>query len=474
MGSDSNNNSATDRIWNLFSSVKLAVIVFSIISLTSIVGTVIEQQAEPARNIKLLTKFFGEDFAPAAFRILDAMGFTDMFRSWWFMLLLFIFASNLIICSIDRLPKIWRVVKEPIKPLSAELSNTMSIKREFVLEEKAGMVSDKAGVVLKKNGFPAEVRQDNGVFHLYAEKGRYSRLGVFITHLSILIIMTGAVIGTIFGFNASLNLSEGKTSAVAYNSNSVKIPLGFEIRCDNFEVSFYPHSGTPKSFRSWLTILDNGREVMKKVIDVNSPLHYKGVTFYQSSYGYSPSDDAIFKFMVTSNKGVKKEVNVKFGEAFTIPDTALTGKVIDFSPALGIDKSGKLYTYKEMMDNPAALVAFSEKGKMKYRRWILTRLSRTWKVPDGTVEFKNLWGAQYTGLQVRQDPGVWVVYLGCMVMTLGLYAAFFMRHERVWVWLRDEKGGTKVLVAASVNKNKISFEHKIDGIIKELQAIGNR
>ena len=473
MGSDKKTGSVVDRIWNLFASVKLAVVVFSIISLTSIVGTVIEQQAAPARNIKLLTKFFGENYAPTAFRILDTMGFTDMFRSWWFMSLLFIFAANIIICSIDRLPKILKLVKEPIKPLSAELFNTMSVKREFVVKDKLGKASEKAGVALKRNGFTAGVRQDNGGFQLYAEKGRYSRLGVYVTHLSILIIMAGAVIGMIFGFNASLNLPEGVASGVAYKSEAMKIPLGFEIRCDNFEVSFYDNSDTPKSYRSWLTILDNGQEVKKQVIDVNRPLHYKGITFYQASYGYSPSRDSIFKFTVTSNKGVKEEVNVKFGEAFGIVGTGVTGKVIDFSPALAMDESGRLYTYAEMMNNPAALVEFWENGQMKYRQWILARIPQTWKVADGTVEFKHLWGAEYTGLQVRRDPGVWVVYLGCLVMTLGLYATFFMGHERVWIWLREDKGGAKVLVAATVNKNKISFEHKIEKMTKELQVIGH-
>lgn len=469
MGSDKKKNSVTDSIWNLFSSVKLAVVVFTIVSLTSVVGTIIEQQAEPERNIKLLTKFFGENYAPAVFRILNALGFTDMFRSWWFMALLFIFAANLIICSIDRLPKIWKVVREPIKPLSDELFNAMSIKKEFVLKEKLGKASDNAGAVLKKNGFAANAGQDERGSQLYAEKGRYSRLGVYVVHLSILIVMAGAVIGMLFGFNATLPLPEGKTSAVAYKSESSTIPLGFEIRCDNFEVSFYGNTDTPKAFKSWLTVLDNGREVMKKVIDVNSPLHYKGITFYQSSYGYSPSPDSIFKFAVTSNSGEKEDVNVKFGETFAIPGTAITGKVIDFSPALTMDESGKLYTYAEMMHNPAALVEFSENGQMKYRQWILSRVPQTWKVADGTVQFTHLWGAQYTGLQVRKDPGVWVVYLGCLVMTLGLYASFFMSHERVWVRLRDDKSGVKVLVAASVNKNKLSLERKIDKIVKEMQ-----
>ncbi len=433
-------------------------------------GTVIEQQAEPDRNIKLLAKFFGPDLAPSAFRIFDKLGFTDMFRSWWFMALLFIFAGNLVICSLERLPKIWKVVKEPIKPVTPERLNALSIKREIILKEKVDKASEHAGAVLKKYGFTAAVINEDKAVQLYAEKGRYSRLGVYVTHLSILLILAGAVIGMLFGFNASLNLPEGASSVIAYKSSGVQIPLGFEIRCDNFNVAFYDNSDTPKSYKSWLAILDDGREVIKKVIDVNNPLHYKGITFYQASYGFIPNRDSIFQFTVTSNAGTKEDVNVKFGGPFTIPGTSVTGKVLDFSPALAVDETGKLYTYAGMMLNPAAFVEFSENGAMKYRQWILVRSPQTWKVADGIVEFKHLWGAQYTGLQVRKDPGVWVVYLGCMIMALGLYTSFFTGHARVWVWVKEERGGAKVVIAASVNKNKISFEQKIDKMAREVSG----
>ena len=472
MSSADKNESIVDKIWDIFSSIKLAVVVFLMISVTSIVGTIIEQQAEPEQNIKLLAKLFGLHFAPAAFRILDTLGFTDMFRSWWFMAFLAIFAANLIVCSIDRLPKIWKVVREPVKPVTPERLKALSIKREIILKEKVDKASEHAGAVLKKYGFTAALRKEEHGVQLYAEKGRYTRLGLYVTHLSVLLILSGALIGMLFGFNASLNLPEGTSSVMAYKSGGLQIPLGFEIRCDNFNVSFYDNSDTPKSYKSVLTILENGREVKKKMIDVNNPLHYKGITFYQASYGFIPNRDSIFQFTVTSNNGTKEDVNVKFGEPFTLPGGSVTGKVVDFSPAIALDESGKPYTYAKMMNNPAAFVEFSENGAIKYRQWILLRLPQTWKVADGIVEFKHLWGAQYTGLQVREDPGVWVVYLGCMIMALGLYTSFFTGHSRVWIWVQDEKGGAKVVIAASVNKNKISFEQKIDRITEGLKAKG--
>jgi len=463
-----------DRVWDFFTSVRLAIVVFAVLSLTSIVGTIIEQGAEPERNIKLLSKFFG-DASPTVFRILDSLGFTNMFHSWWFIALLFVFAANLIICSLDRLPRIWNIVKEPIKPLSPDILNTMPIKREVVLKGKIDNAKGVMESALKRIGFKANIHlQDNGL-QIYAEKGRHSRLGVYVTHFSIILILIGAVAGIFFGFNASLNLLEGTRSAVAYMRNGKEIPLGFEIGCNDFETSFYENSDTPRSYKSWLAILENGRPVKingKEVteIDVNSPLRYKGITFYQSSYGFSPTKDSLFKFSVTSNDGKKQDVQLKFGESFNIPGTNIMGKVADFSPALGIDESGRLFTYAEMMNNPAVFVEFTENGKSKYNQWILKRYPQTWRVPDGMVEFKDLWGAQYTGLQVRKDPGVWIVYLGSLVMSIGLYAAFFMSHSRIWISLGEEKNSTKVIIAASTNKNKAAFEQKIEKLLGGLHG----
>ncbi len=469
VSSDKKNQGIVDRIWSFFASITLAVIVFTAISATSIVGTILEQQAEPEKSIKFLSKIFGAS-APGAYRVLDALGFTDMYHSWWFLALLFIFTANLVICSLDRLPKIWKLVKEPIAPLKPEQFAVMPVKRELLLQGKPEEIKGALVSGLKKIGYNAEVHQEEGALQVYAEKGRQSRLGVYVTHLSIILILLGALIGMWFGFNGGLNLPEGATSSVAYTGNGGSVPLGFAIRCDDFEASFYDNSDSPKAYKSLLTVIDNGQEVMKKQIDVNNPLKYKGITFYQASYGFSPSKDSLFRFTVMSNAGVREDVQLKFGETFAIPGTNITAKIAGFSPALGQDENGKLYTYAEMMNNPAVFLEFTEGGKLKYNQWVLKRYPQTWRVPDGVVEFKKLWGAQYTGLQVRRDPGVWIVYLGSLVMAIGLYAAFFMSHSRIWIRLSNEKKAAKIVVAGSANKNKIPFEQKIEKLVNNIQS----
>ena len=62
-----------------------------------------------------------------------------------------------------------------------------------------------------------------------------------------------------------------------------------------------------------------------------------------------------------------------------------------------------------------------------------------------------------TGLQVAKDPGVWIVYIGCGLMLLGLYMAFFISHRRVWLYLDESSAEHKLLLGGNSNKNKIAF-----------------
>ncbi|MCX7913170.1 MAG: cytochrome c biogenesis protein ResB [Thermodesulfovibrionales bacterium] len=460
-----------DQVWNLLSSVTFAVIVFALISITSIIGTIIEQQAEPQRNILILSRLFGESAAPTIYKIIDALGFTDMYRSWWFISLLFIFAANLLVCSFERLPKILSLLKENPSFLTDEHLKLLPIKREFIAQKDFTKLQEETISLLKRAGYRIHHNTLDGTIQIFAEKNKYSRLGIYITHLSLLLILIGAVIGIYFGFNGYLNLLEGTQSSVIYLRNEKEVPLGFEIRCDDFDVIFYENTDTPKAFTTALTIIENGKEILKKTIAVNEPLKYKGITFYQSSYGFSPSMESLFKFRITSKKsGKTEEVSLKFGESFTIPDTNIKGLISDFSPALAIDRRGRLFTYAETMNNPAVFIEFTEDKKPLYNQWILRRYPETWIVPHGVIEFQDLWKSQYTGLQVRKDPGVWLVYLGFLLMSIGLYIAFFKSHSRIWIKLIDDKGkNTKVSIYGTTNKYKTAFEQKLDkliGIIK--------
>jgi len=230
-------------------------------------------------------------------------------------------------------------------------------------------------------------------------------------------------------------------------------------------------SDMPKEYRSWLTILKDGREVLKKSIVVNDPLTYEGITFYQSSYGFMNEniDRGIFLFRLISANGQSSDIQLRLGDSFQIQGSNISGKILNFSPALRIDEHGNAFTYANQMNNPAVLIDFSESGARTLTGWILKRHPETWQLPNGDrVEFLDYWGVEFTGLQVRKDPGVWIVYFGCIAMSLGLFIAFFMSHRKIWVKLVEEKNSTRILVGATANKNRAAFERKVDTLLSLL------
>jgi len=144
---------------------------------------------------------------------------------------------------------------------------------------------------------------------------------------------------------------------------------------------------------------------------------------------------------------------------------------LDFSPALTTNRqTGQLFTYTNSMNSPAVKMRFSRNGQEVFKGgWIWKRWPQTSKLSeDISLEFVHYWGAQFTGLQVRRDPGVWLVYLGCILMSIALFVAFFISHRKVWVRLVSDKKQTRILIGASASKNRHAFEKVVDRMVGEM------
>ena len=465
-----------ESIWKFLASIKLAIFVLIALAALSIVGTIVEQGADPAKNITLLGKLFGETAAPTIYNIFASLGFMDMYGSWWYVGLLSLFSVNLIVCSIDRFPKTWKLINKPMRSLSENAIKTLPVKKELTFKTDLTVVKDEFFNTLRSSRYNVMEANEGESVQLYTHKGRYSRLAVYAVHLSIVLIFIGALIGVRYGFKGYLNLPEGQTSNAIYKSPTEKIPLDFTIKCNWYETSFYAGGDTPKEFSSELVILENGREVLKKVIEVNDPLVYKGITFYQSSYGFMKEAEGYFHITVKSNDGKENNLSLRFGDGFEIPGTGIKGTIIDFSPALGRDPyTGELNTYAETMVNPAIAIEFSEPGKDKFKGWILKRYPETGVLERGEIIFNDYWGVEYTGLQVAKDPGVWLIYLASIIMTAGLYICFFISHKKIWVNIKNDKKFVNITVGGTTNRSRIAFEKEIDKLISHAsQAIEGR
>jgi cytochrome c biogenesis protein len=430
-------------VWALFSSVKLALFIFFVLATTSIIGTVIPQNSAPEQYVE----HYGENLA----RIFELLNISDMYNSWWFTALLVLFSLNLIICSIERLPNVWRLVvmdNLAIDPARvAKMANKLSLSSNAAVDVTASRVESE----MAESGWKTKRRDtDNGVL-LFSQQGSWTRLGVYVVHGSILLIFIGAIIGSIYGFKAGINLPERSYTDQVYEfGTSNIIPLDFKLVCDRFELTYYDN-GMPKDYRSWLRIMENDEVVLEKVIEVNDPLQYKGITFYQSSY---QSYDEYLLTITSQTTGNKRVFRLQPGRQVTWPQENLTFGIVNYTPP---DPWGRFQLKIWFSDNKGTPSQF----------WLTNQAPATVERADNNFVLET---KQYfaTGLQVAKDPGVWWVYTGCTLMLLGLMVAFFLSHKRIWAYIFEQDGRTQMIIAGSANKNKAGFERNYEKLTDRL------
>ena len=70
--------------------------------------------------------------------------------------------------------------------------------------------------------------------------------------------------------------------------------------------------------------------------------------------------------------------------------------------------------------------------------------------------------------QVTRSPGKTIVYIGCLLLVLGVFAMFYIRERRVWVWIKDGKDGAEALMAMSTQRKTLDFEQEFKELKEKL------
>ncbi|MBE9542407.1 MAG: cytochrome c biogenesis protein ResB [Proteobacteria bacterium] len=461
-------NSFLKNLWAFITSLKLTIIILLILSVTSIIGTIIPQNELPYVYLKY--------YKPSTYKLFQLLSFDNMYHSWWFTTLLALFTLNLICCSFRRFPNFWRLITQKERDLDDKLLQSLPLKKTFRLKELSDHTrSELSRIVQKHVHKPTILHTSSDALSLFAGKGKYTRLGFFITHLGIALIIIGGIIGN-YGYQGFTNVVEGEASdTITLRGTTRQKKLDFSIRCDDFEVSFYQGGQRPKDYKSNLTIIDGGKEVKKKLIEVNDPLYYKGVYIYQSSYGTVPDQgNVILSAAPKADAKKARKYKVEVGKSITLEDKRYEVKVMRFVPDFSMGKNNKVVNRSQEMRNPAVQIALFKDNILVYKKWIFSKFPDFHGSEKGDYRFSFLdfSGKEYTGLQLTKDPGVWVVWSGCFLLTLGCYLLFFMSHQRLWIIVENKKGEYIVNMAGTSNKNMLSFTEVFDQIHQELKKIG--
>lgn len=455
---------AWKRMFRFLASVRTGIVLLILVVIAAAVGTVILQRpmTDPGQMQRA--------YSPATLAWLDRLGLTDVFHAWWFALLLALLSLSILFASIERFPVVWKFFSRPYRRPEPHFRAVLPMQAEVPISSAEAGIEAAARVFARHHLKPQRVQ--NGSVSLYAEKNRFARLSAYVVHLSLLLIFVGGIVDAIYGYRGYLQLSQGQQKAVI-DSNGTAKNLPFAIRCDGAGQENYP-DGTPKRWWSKLAVIQDGKQVDYKEISVNDPLVYHGVRFYQSGYGMS-GDLAYVKVTAKpKGGGDPKQVTLTADSPVQV-DADTTLSLARFVPDFTISPDNEIVNKSNEPNNPAFLLQIVNHGETT-QQWVFA------SYPDvvhpnekSPYEFRyaDMDMARFTGLQVSHEPGQWAVWLGAVLMALGLGGAFYLVHTRYWAVAFDDGRGRHVLWVggwASKNREEVSenFKKLIDDINREL------
>ncbi len=418
-----------NNIFKFLSSLSLTIFLLCFIAFGSIFGTVIKQKADAEEYLSL--------YSDTAYTIIKSLGLDDVYHSPWFIAAIVLFAVNLTLCTYGRLARLIKTEGKVDLPEESELSGMSMVFHVWNNERENAIAS------IKKRYHTIYEGEEGAVL----QKGVISRYGVYIIHGSILIILMGSLIGMLFGYKGFMTLRKGETKdqLILRGTPLKEVPLGFSLKCRDFQVSFYP-GGEPKDYVSRVEVSDNNRTVMERDIRVNSPLSYKGINIYQSSYGTSTS----FLFTIAGE-------HVTLSERETYEKNGLVMMIARFESS--IHNFG-----------PGVLVAYLDQGEPK-TVWFLKDVERLkeQKIQGVNIKLEDIKEDFYTGLEIAKDPGVWVVWTGFALILFGLYVNFFIYYRRIYI--RNTPDG--LIIAGMAFRNREGFKEEFEKLKRKVSGNGS-
>jgi cytochrome c biogenesis protein len=426
-----------DRIFRGFTSLKLTLANLTGLFLAMVAGTFVNPGMAPLSEIE--RAFAGRPLMLEAYRVFELY---DLFHSWWFTLLLLSLALNLIACSIERLPRIWWQVKYPEKRLDQARGLRL---------RASGPAAGDVCAELRGRGYAVSASERGGGIDVFAERGRFSRFGVWVVHLSLLLVLGGGIVGRLTAFEGTAYVPQngGEVESFALRTTDGSAPrkrLGFTIRCTDFRLKQF-EDGAPKAYESDLVLLDGqGRELKRGTINVNHPLQYAGLTLFQSSYQPVEEGSRARVRIVDRKSGEGQDLMVAAGEKIEAAE-GLSYSVADYRE----DFAGL---------GAAVQVVREEQGHKPARFWIFAKAPPDFDAHNRAdrfaLSFSGMAQLYATGLQIARDPSTPIIYLGCFFLFAGCGIAFYTSHKRVWA--RVTPAGVELGGAAHRNADSFRVE----------------
>lgn len=415
------------RILQLITNLRFSIFLLLFIAIITIIGTVIEQD-------KAL-EFYQSNYPVSrpilgflSWKIIIVLGIDHLYTNIWFYSLLLLFSCSLLACTFStQLPllKVARTWKFLTKKMQfARLPLNLTPRR--ILHYSKCVLS------LNKRGYFVFHQKNN----IYAYKGLIGRISPIFVHVSLICILFGAVVSSCFGFVIQEIVPQGEYFHIQNLVSAGNLSFASQDlvgKVENFRIS-YNEDGSINQFFSTLSLQNlDGNVVKQDTIYVNKPLKYKGNAIYQTDWNIT---------------GVKLSVGNKSMQLSAFPNSSSNQKTVWIAP----------FTTGSNLENNYFFVIRDLKGDIDvYSRDFIfvstQKIARPFLLDGLDLNFSNVIAS--TGLQIKSDPGIPIVYFGFFFLMLSSFLSY-STYSQVWFTLLIDT----TIFGGSSNRDVVSFEEE--------------
>ena len=471
------NRTIVDKIWNFFSSVKVAIWLLVITLIVSAAGTILPQKMYIPPSVSPET-FYGENYGWFG-KVYYALGLHELYSQWWYMLLLASIGVSLCICSLDRAVPLYRALKS-----QGVRRHESFLKRQRLFGVTKGENLEEAVVKLKENLLKKRYRIREEGNAILAEKGRFSRWGPYVNHVGLIIFLFGAMLRFFPGMYVDevLAIKEGERKEIPGTGGKYFLEnkqFIHEVYDKNeheaFAAALEKKGQIDKNFQTDVVLykrsgdtVPGGEVKLKKEkeesIRVNEPLKFDDYALYQMDFRPILTG---MSFLL-----IDKETDEELGEVRIDLDNpesrydlgnGYAVEILDYFPDFDLNEEGLPVTRSKAPHNPAFVFEMKAPDR-----------------PDGEISFvavqqtmepygNNKYKMQFSGIEtknvsvltVRKDLTLWIFALGGLVFLVGLALGSYWNHRRIWIQKREQE----IWLAAHTNKNWFGFKRELKAVL---------
>ena len=417
-------------IFKTLADLRFAIILLLIIAISSIIGTIIEQD-QPIEMYKSNYPLINPLFGFLSWDIILRFGFDHVYSTWWFICFIFILGISLLTCTF--------VQQLPALKIARRCQFLRTSKQFYKLKIiKTIEVNSLSNIFFKIQDNNYSIFHQKNIFYSY--KGLIGKIAPVIVHLSLILILLGTIITALTGLKAQEIIPKTETVHIQnllFNGPFSKIP-DVSTRINDFWIT-YSNKNIINQYYSDISIINNfGTELQQKTIYVNQPAKFNGITYYQTDWnllGLRVQVDNlnIFQYPLVSivNKSNKLWISwisttKSLNEGFTVILTDLNGYCSVYNE------------FGEFLGNWELYEPFSTTFPLMLIDILVS-----------------------TGLQIKMDPGIPFIYTGFGFLIISTLLSY-LTYSQIWILQFSDE----ILVGGNTNRAKFEFDLEFANLIK--------